>query len=192
MFSLLFVLACNSNPAPEVAPETAPEVAPEAPEAAADPVQEGSEEAAAMAEEANALPTLPESGWAEYGADFTLTEVMPVATLMASPEDYVGQTVLVEGEVADVCQKMGCWMVIGHQDQTMRIMMKDHSFSVAVDGAGGNCQIEGVVNKVEVDPEMVEHLESESVNVEAMPERQATGSVTYQLEASSVRMRRAG
>ena len=117
---------------------------------------------------------------------------MPVATLLASPAEYVDQTVLVEGEVVDVCQKMGCWMVIAHQDQTMRIMMKDHGFAVAVDGAGGSSQIEGIVRKVEVDPETVEHFESESANVEAMPEHQATDSVVYQLEASSVRMRRAG
>ena len=46
--------------------------------------------------------------WAHYGAEFTLSDSLTAAQLLSTPEKYVDQNILVEGKIADVCQKAGC------------------------------------------------------------------------------------
>jgi len=182
-FLVLFALtvACSQHTAPETEPVA------EAP--AVEEAHVGEEASEAQAKPA--LPTLPAEGWGEYGEAIAEGDVLPLATLLAAPQDYVDQTLVVEGKVTDVCQKAACWLVLEHEGQTIRVLMKDHGFAVAVDGTGGISQVYGTLKAVEIDPEFVEHLESESANVEAMPEKQAQGNTTYQLEAVGVRMTRA-
>ncbi len=124
-----------------------------------------------------------------FGAEFTVADeqVITAQALLADPEAFTG-TVRVEGRVADVCQQAGCWMVIAHEEQVMRVLMKDHGFSVAKDGKGQTCQVEGVVQVTEIDAKTVEHLEGESENPEVMPEKgMEAGQKLYQFEASGVR-----
>ena len=79
----------------------------------------------------------------DFGAPFAIEEVTQAKAVFDNPEGFVGKTVRVEGSVRDVCQKMGCWMVISEGEKSMRITTKDHKFFVAKDGAGSKCHIEG-------------------------------------------------
>jgi len=133
--------------------------------------------------------TAEDPSWTDFGAGFTIEQVTPAATLLADPASFESKTLRVEGRVADVCQKAGCWMVIAEGDETMRVLMKDHGFAVAKDATGSLCQVEGVVTKRVLDDEWVEHLASESADVEKMPEKKATAGVVYELEATAVRTR---
>lgn len=129
--------------------------------------------------------------WTDYGTPFTAeTAVTPAADLLARPADFVGKSVRVEGRVADVCQKMGCWMVIAEGDQSMRVLMKDHAFSVDKQGAGSTCLVDGVVEAKPIDPKTVEHFESESAEGAVIPEKQAKTDVVYQLVAAGVRLKK--
>ena len=136
------------------------------------------------------------TGWQDYGAAFTVTEDKTVTCgdLLSDPDAHVDQTVRVSGRVADVCQKMACWMVITPENtddptRTIRVLMKDHAFTVDMEGAGGVAQIEGVLTAVEPDPETVAHFESEAAEGAVIPEKHG---MKYELVASSVRMKRAG
>ena len=121
-----------------------------------------------------------------YGSPFTIDKAMPAADLLNDPEKFVGQNVRIEGKVSDVCQKMGCWMVISEADKHMRITTKDHKFFVAKDGAGNHCHIEGKVISRELDPERTAHFESETSKDAPMPEKQAKDNKTYEIVASSI------
>ena len=121
-----------------------------------------------------------------FGPEFTLTETIPAGTVLSNPEQYVGQTVRVTGKVSDVCQKMGCWMVITDADQHMRITTKDHKFFVAKDGAGAKCDLEGTVVKREANPERTAHYKSEQTDGAPMPEAELAGQATYEIVASAV------
>ena len=57
----------------------------------------------------------------DFGAPFAIEEVTQAKAVFDNPEGFVGKTVRVEGSVRDVCQKMGCWMVISEGDKSMRI-----------------------------------------------------------------------
>ena len=127
--------------------------------------------------------------WTSYGEPIQGSDVISAEILIANAESYVDQIVLVEGRVADVCQKKGCWMVLTSGDGTLRVTMKDHGFSVAMDGTGSDCQVQGTVVKKAVDPETVAHFESESANPDVMPEKGTDAEFLYEIEATAVRMR---
>lgn len=48
----------------------------------------------------------------EYGDKFEGKDITPLGKITASPEQYIGKKVIVEGELFDVCQNMGCWFSI--------------------------------------------------------------------------------
>ncbi|MAY81931.1 MAG: hypothetical protein CL930_14265 [Deltaproteobacteria bacterium] len=128
-----------------------------------------------------------DASWTHYGAEFARAET-PVAAkaLLDNPEPFVNKTITVQGRVADVCQKAGCWMVIAEGDKSMRIRMAKHAFSVAKDGAGSTCQIQGEVVARKVEPAQVAHFESESKNKEVMPEKKAVDGISYEMVATGV------
>jgi hypothetical protein len=162
-------LACNKAPSETSAPEQA--------EAAS---AEAAPEEAAPAESDS-------SDFQDFGAPFTVEELLPASQLLGTPTDYVGKTVRVEGKVSDVCQKKGCWLVISDADKHMRITTKDHAFFVNKQGAGSNCEIEGEVISREVDPDRTAHFESESAEGAPIPEKEAIDNTVYEIVASSIR-----
>jgi hypothetical protein len=175
MLLTLVLIACGaSEPTAE---------APAAPEAVAAP------EVAAAAPEAAA--TAPE-GWSSFGSAFTADDVIPAAQLLKDSASFTGKTVRVEGRVADVCSKKGCWMVLtapeGGQEM-MRVTMKDHAWGLPLDCTGQAIQLEGEVVAKAVDPETVEHYKSESRKPEMTPETQATAGTSYELVASGARLK---
>ena len=148
----------------------------EAPAPAPDPTPKAEEAAA--------------TDWKHYGEAFTVKETVAASALLANPAGFDGKKIIVEGRVADVCSKMGCWMVVAHEDQTMRVRMKDHAFFVDKQGKGDDCRIEGTVVALKVDPKTVAHFESESRETDKMPEKGLeAGSLIYELVASGVAMK---
>lgn len=173
------IAGCSSAPTETPAPAPAEAPAPETKAVEAQP------------EKAAEAPKTKEGDWSTFGEDFTMTEIIPAAALLKDPAPYTDKTVRVEGRVADVCQKAGCWMVIAEGDETMRVRMKDHGFAVAKDGAGAICQIEGVITAKPMDPKEAEHFASESANTEVMPENKLeAGAMTYEIVASAVQFKK--
>jgi len=60
----------------------------------------------------------------KYGKGVTLDTATSVATLLATPEAYVGKTVRVDGVVTNVCQEMGCWIEIADDDKGPGLQFK--------------------------------------------------------------------
>ena len=131
----------------------------------------------------------PVDSFEQYGAEFTIADSIPATELLASPEKYVGKKVRVAAKVTDVCQKMGCWMVISEEDKHMRVTTKDHKFFVAKDGAGSMCDIEGEVVLKEADKERSEHFASEQSKGAPVPEGEKTNSATYEIVAEAIRLK---
>lgn len=147
------------------------------------PTEEAAEAPAAEAPAPAEAPT-----WTTFGEAFPDGDAVAAAALLDDPEPFVGQSLVVEGRVADVCQKAGCWMVIADGDRTMRVMMKDHAFAVPKDCDGEVARVAGTVVAKDVDAATVAHFEGEAAKPEVMPEK-APGR-TYQLVASAVQLNR--
>ena len=130
-----------------------------------------------------------DAAWAHFGSPFTLTEVVSADTLLDDPSAFADKEVLVEGRVADVCQKAGCWMVVEDEGRTIRVLMKDHGFAVDKDGTDGTCRVQGTVVATELDPETVAHFACETEKPEVMPESSGE-KVQYQLQATGVALQK--
>ena len=127
-------------------------------------------------------PTAPTGE--HFGAEFTLTESAPLGTVISDPEGHRGKNVRVVGEITQVCQKAGCWMVLRDEGgETMRITTKDHGYGVNKQAAGRTAHVEGQVSVKAVDPERVAHFKSETDSKEA-PEDGKT--VTVEIDAAAV------
>jgi hypothetical protein len=74
---------------------------------------------------------LPAAAAAEekLGAGVTLNEATPISKIVASPKDYAGKTVRIDGVATAVCQAMGCWLAVAESDKkdapTIRLKVDD-------------------------------------------------------------------
>ena len=98
----------------------------------------------------------------KLGAELTLTEKTNISDILADPEAFLDQTVLVEGEVLEVCPKMGCWMTLKSDDGEgmIKVKVKDGEIVFPTDAVGDNAVVEGKVYKIDLTQEKaVEYFE---------------------------------
>lgn len=155
LIALLTAFACDSDvavvPSDEAAPESAETEAP----------HEGDEDHEAHAEAAEATEPTGE-GPSSYGDPLTERDLVPLATIAGDPSTYAGQVVKTEGEIAAVCQRMGCWMEMRAEGvEPVRVPMAGHSFFLPKDVSGRHATVEGEVAVRELSEGEREHLESE-------------------------------
>jgi hypothetical protein len=161
------LLACGSNAeAPEAPAAEAPAVAADAPAEAA-----GRDDAK----------------WKYFGETFSVATAKPAAEVLGAPEAHADGPVRFTGELAEVCQKMGCWAVVRDDEgHSVRITMKDHAFGIDKDAMGKACDVEGTLVAKKVDPKQLEHYAEEG----ATEHPEAGKDVAWSLVASSVAIAR--
>jgi hypothetical protein len=90
----------------------------------------------------------------KLGKPLSVKEPMPIATLIAHADDYVGKTVQVQGKIVEVCQEMGCWLDLTNDaGQKVRIKVTDGEIVFPKDGAGRAVVAEGKFSKRELTKE---------------------------------------
>lgn len=104
-----------------------------------------------------------EDGSRLYGSVMSETDVTPLATILSGASEYAGQVVKTEGEITQVCQRMGCWMEIRAEEGSpgIRVPMAGHSFFLPRDLSGSRVTVEGTVVVAELDEETRAHLAEE-------------------------------
>ena len=82
-----------------------------------------------------------------YGEKFTLSDVTEISEILATPEEFVGKKVLVQGMVVDVCAKRGCWMYLASDKPFEKIQIKvlDGVIVFPMSARGKNALVEGEV-----------------------------------------------
>jgi hypothetical protein len=106
--------------------------------------------------------TLAQTEEGKYGAGLTLTEKTNISAILDDPESYLDKTVLIEGEILDVCPMMGCWMEIKSDDGEgkIKVKVKDGDMVFPVEAKGKTALVEGKVYKIELTQEKaIEHFE---------------------------------
>jgi hypothetical protein len=104
----------------------------------------------------------------KLGAGLTLNEKTKISDILADPDSYLNQNVLVEGEILDVCPMMGCWMELKSDDGDgmIKIKVKDGDIVFPVEAIGGYALVEGTVYKIDLTQEEAvdyfKHLAEES------------------------------
>ncbi len=122
-----------------------------------------------------------------YGAGVKLATPTPIATLMASPKEFEGKVVRVDGIVAAVCDKAGCWMDLRDAKadpkaaKTIRIKVNDGEIVFPVSAKGKKASIEGVFEPVSA--EMAKEYEADAKEAKAGSEMK-TAAPSYQLKGT--------
>ena len=123
----------------------------------------------------------------KYGRDILLTEKTKISEILAQPEEFVGKTVLVEGEVLEVCAMAGCWMELKSdaENQKVKIKVKDGDIVFPMEAKGKDAVVEGTVYKIELTKEEAidyyNHVAEEQGN--DFDESTVTGPLTiYQIK----------
>src|SRR5271169_1533717 len=87
----------------------------------------------------------------KLGKPLAVKDPVSIATLLSHAGDYVGKTVQVKGKITEVCQMMGCWMVLSNDDgQKVRIKVEDGDIVFPKDSAGKQAVAEGKFAKMEL------------------------------------------
>jgi hypothetical protein len=95
-----------------------------------------------------ALPLL--AAEQKLGKGVSLKVATPVKALLTEPEKYLGKEVMVEGEITQVCQMAGCWIMLKDASSSEPIMVKvdDGVIVFPKDGAGRKVAAQGKLEKV--------------------------------------------
>ena len=127
------------------------------------------------------LPALAPAGEVTtYGKPLRGLKPTPLADVLANAED--GRTVRLEGKIAAVCKRKGCWMELRQGDRSIHVTFEDYSFFVPKDSAGQDAVIEGKVVVKPPKPDEIDHLKSEGAGEAA--------AARVSIEASAVELRK--
>ncbi len=82
-----------------------------------------------------------------YGAGVKLAATTSIADILKDPAAFQGKTVRVEGRIADVCPKRGCWMELAGENagEKMRFKVEDGDMVFPMEAKGQYAVAEGVV-----------------------------------------------
>lgn len=87
-----------------------------------------------------------------FGTAPTLSDVTPIAQVLAKPAAFEGKTVRVEGVVTAVCTMAGCWMALAPIDTpkgpTVLIKVDDGVIVFPISARGKRATAQGVVERV--------------------------------------------
>lgn len=92
-----------------------------------------------------------------YGRGVTLTEVTTVSAIFDQPQKYVGQRVLIEGIIIEVCMARGCWIYVSGDRpfEKIRVKVTDGEIVFPVAAQGHTAKVEGVVQEIRRSKEQV-------------------------------------
>lgn len=80
----------------------------------------------------------------------TLKQPSPIAQVNAAPENFEGKVVQVKGKISEVCEMMGCWMLIVDPEtgKNIKIKVKDGEMVFPKDSVGKTAVAEGKLVKI--------------------------------------------
>ena len=137
------------------------------------PVQDAGDAAneAPSTEEAAAVETAAEvQAPITFGETFLDAKSTPIAMVLNDPSAYADKVVIVEGEIRQVCQKMGCWFELSagpDVTQAIRVTSPAHDILIPTDSSGKTALAKGTLIVREVTEEEAEHYRSEGAQAEA-------------------------
>ncbi len=116
-----------------------------------------------------AAPKLPPLGApaGAFGEPLELERATPLATVAEDPASFHGQPLRFEGEIVEVCQKKGCWLLLRDGEHEARVRFAGYRFLVPRDAAGRRAILEGIVSEKTISAEAARHYAEEAGDAEA-------------------------
>jgi hypothetical protein len=84
-------------------------------------------------------------------------QVTAIEEILAAPDAWAGKTVRIEGRVAEVCTKMGCWMdLVSPEEARIQVKVDDGVIVFPLEAVGRRAAAEGKVEILEMTREQYE------------------------------------
>ncbi|HET8797803.1 MAG TPA: DUF4920 domain-containing protein [Thermoanaerobaculia bacterium] len=92
---------------------------------------------------------------------------VPLAKVLAEPEAYSKEAVVVEGVIAASCTNKGCWMQLATAEggDGVRVTFKDYGFFIPLDAKGMKARAEGMAVVKTLSKAEADHLEDEGAKL---------------------------
>lgn len=95
-------------------------------------------------------------------------KAVALAELLSDGAQYEGASISTSGEVARVCERMGCWMELKDPEAgNLRVPMAGHAFFVPQSIIGQKATVEGKVVVKKLSEEQIAHYRSEGMEATA-------------------------
>ncbi|MEE4330842.1 MAG: DUF4920 domain-containing protein [Wenzhouxiangella sp.] len=134
-------------------------------------------------------PVSATEDYEDFGTELPAAgQVHSLSEALAALPELDGESVLIESEVQQVCQKKGCFFIARDGETVARVRFKDYGFFIPTDSAGKTVTLAGTVSRVELSPEQAAHF-AEDLGEEA-PEP-SMARFEYQIMATAVRIPKA-
>jgi len=123
-----------------------------------------------------------------YGKKLTLSKVTKISEILAAPEQFIGQKVLVKGMVVEVCAKRGCWMYLASDKAFEKIQIKvlDGEIVFPMSARSKEALVEGVVEALKYSKEdaiaWLQH-QAEEKDESFDPKNVTSGMTVYRIKA---------
>lgn len=117
----------------------------------------------------------------------TVEGATPIGEFVATASPDQEKKGKVTGKVVKVCQKKGCWFNLETgTDQYVRIITKDHSFSIPKDASGKTAIAEGTLRSTKVSVDRQKHLAEDAGKSAEEIAKITEEKVEYEFEADGV------
>lgn len=117
-----------------------------------------------------------------YGDAMPEGEATPIAQALADVDAHGGQPRKFVGEVTEVCQKKGCFMILADGERFARVTMHDYAFFVPKDSRG-RATVYGTLTQRELSAERAQHYAADA----GRPDPMAQATREFAIDALSIR-----
>lgn len=124
----------------------------------------------------------------QFGDTFTSGDEVPLKKVTTSPQDFVKADIITKGEVIQVCQKKGCWMMLRKGSDSIRVTFSNYSFFVPKDLSGKQVRVKGRTVKKNLTKKEVAHYLVDAGMKQENADKIAKPEVRYNFVASGVQI----
>ena len=95
------------------------------------------------------------------------TRPATIGDVMAKPDGFTKEPVVVEGVITKSCTNKGCWMELAPAEKQagMRVTFKDYAFFIPLKSQGMKARAEGVAEVKTLSKAEADHLEGEGAKL---------------------------
>ncbi len=124
--------------------------------------------------------------YTSYGDALTLSDTTLVSQILAAPDSYIGERVLITGTIVEVCEMKGCWLEVASdaEFEKIRVKVDDGVIVFPLSARGHTAIVEGVVELLELTEEQaIEQAKhhAEEQGVEFDPSTVTGPQTSYQI-----------
>ncbi|QBF82745.1 DUF4920 domain-containing protein [Shewanella maritima] len=90
-----------------------------------------------------------------FGDTVDSSKLVKISTLIETPNQYIGETITVEGTIIGVCEKRGCWVDLASDArfEKLRIKVKDGDMVFPLTAKGRTALATGELVEIQLDLE---------------------------------------